>query len=261
MKKYSILLAAAVVFAAASCAKEAPAPEENAAGEKEQTVTEQALTNPVTITFTANATQTKVSLDGEGTAGSKTAVWDENDQVKIIWYNTDESTPKSRIATVDSYGGTSTTFTVTVEEADYYYAVYPATLETSLDGEGNFTVNFPDNRTLTDTFADAAWYAAKTTKADKSFVFHPVSTVIKFTIDGSKSGSPTHVYFRGMSGGGIYRGITPITFANEDGYPITIGTPTGDDAKANVTALINGPGTYYLSLPASGQTTSNGFIL
>lgn len=261
MKKYSILLAAAAIIAAASCAKEALAPEENATGEKEQTVTEQTLTNPVTITFTANATQTKVSLEGEGTAGSKTAVWDEGDQVKVIWYNTDESTMKSSIATVDSYGSASTTFTATVEDADYYYAVYPESVEATLDGEGNFSVNFPDNRTLTDSFADAAWYAAKTTKTDKSFVFHPVSTVIKFIVDGSKSGSPTHVYFRGMSGGGNYRGITPITFANEDGYPITIGTPTGDDAKANVTGLINGSGTYYLSLPASGQTTTNGFIL
>ena len=104
MKKYSILLAAAAIIAAASCAKEALAPEENAAGEKEQTVTEQTLTNPVTITFTANATQTKVSLEGEGTAGSKTAVWDDGDQVKIIWYNTVESTMKSKNATVDSYG-------------------------------------------------------------------------------------------------------------------------------------------------------------
>ena len=102
MKKYSILLAAAAIIAAASCAKEALAPEENAAGEKEQTVTEQTLTNPVTITFTANATQTKVSLEGEGTAGSKTAVWDDGDQVKIIWYNTVESTMKSKNATVDS---------------------------------------------------------------------------------------------------------------------------------------------------------------
>ncbi len=261
MKKYSILLAAAAVFAAVSCEKEAPAPEEIApAGEQTQTTEEQTLTNPITITFSANA-ETKVSLEGEGTSGAKTAVWDEGDQVKIIWYNSAESTPKDTTVTVDSHGTASTTFTARVEEADYYYAVYPASVEATLDGKDNFTVNFPDNRTLTDSFADAAWYAAKTTKTDKSFVFHPVSTVIKFIVDGSKSGSPTHVYFRGMSGGGNYRGITPITFANEDGYPITIGTPTGDDAKANVTGLINGSGTYYLSLPASGQTTTNGFIL
>lgn len=261
MKKYSILLAAVAVFAAASCAKEAPAPEEIApAGEQTQTTEEQTLTNPITITFSANA-ETKVSLVGEGTSGARTAVWDEGDQIKIIWYNTDEGEMKSATTTVDSFGTASTTFTATVEEADYYYAVYPASIEATLDDEENFTVNFPDNRTLTNSFADAAWYASKTTKSDKSFAFHPVSTIIKFNVDGSKSGSPTHVYFRGMSGGGIYRGITPITFANEDGYPITVGTPTGDDAKANVTALINGPGTYYLSLPASGQTTSNGFIL
>lgn len=262
MKKYSILLAAAAVFAAVSCEKEAPAPEEIApAGEQTQTTEEQTLTNPITITFSANA-ETKVSLlEGEGTSGAKTAVWDENDRVTIIWFNSAESKMKTDTVKVDFPGKAYTTFTARVEKADYYYAIYPATIDATLDGKGNFTVNFPDNRTLTDSFADAAWYAAKTTKTDKSFVFHPVSTVIKFIVDGSKSGSPTHVYFRGMSGGGNYRGITPITFANEDGYPITIGTPTGDDAKANVTGLINGSGTYYLSLPASGQTTTNGFIL
>lgn len=262
MKKYYFILAAAAVLAAVSCEKEAPAPEDTLPiDNQEQTLTEQTLTNPVTLTFTANAAQTKVSLEGEGTAGAKIAVWDEGDQVKVIWYNEDESVMKSTTVTVDSHGTASTTFTATAEEADYYYAVYPATIETTLDGDGNFTVNFPDNRTLTNSFADAAWYASKTTKSDKSFAFHPVSTIIKFIVDGSESGSPTHVYFRGMSGGGIYRGITPITFANEDGFPITIGTPTGDDAKANVTGLINGSGTYYLSLPASGQTTTNGFIL
>ena len=199
MKKYSILLAAAAIIAAASCAKEAPAPEENATGEKEQTVTEQALTNPVTITFTANATQTKVSLEGEGTAGSKTAVWEEDDQVKVIWYNEDESDMKSTTVTVDSHGTASTTFTATVEDADYYYAVYPATIVATLDGEGNFTVNFPNSAQAPTSFAGAAWYAAKTTKAAKEFAFHPISTVIKFTLDGSAVADPESVYFRSVS--------------------------------------------------------------
>lgn len=255
MKKYSILLAAAVVFAAASCAKEALAPEENAAGEKEQTVTEQALTNPVTITFTANATQTKVSLEGEGTAGDKTAVWEEGDQVKIIWYNTVESTMKSRTATVESSGTAFTTFTVTVEDADYYYAVYPASIEATLDGEGNFSVNFPNSAQAPTSFAGAAWYAAKTTKAAKEFAFHPISTVIKFTLDGSAVADPDQIYFRSMNGGlNRLHGHAAVTFAADNTLTAAPdpNATTPYDGAGNVTYNVSGEGTYYIPLPGYG---------
>lgn len=255
MKKYSILLAAAAIIAAASCAKEALAPEENAAGEKEQTVTEQTLTNPVTIKFTANATQTKVSLEGEGTAGSKTAVWDDGDQVKIIWYNTVESTMKSKNATVDSYGNTSTTFTATVEEADYYYAVYPASIEATLDGEGNFSVNFPNSAQAPTSFAGAAWYAAKTTKAAKEFAFHPISTVIKFTLDGSAVANPNQIYFRSMNGGlNRLHGHAAVTFAADNTLTAAPdpNATTPYDGAGNVTYNVSGEGTYYIPLPGYG---------
>ena len=255
MKKYSILLAAAAIIAAASCAKEALAPEENAAGEKEQTVTEQTLTNPVTITFTANATQTKVSLEGEGTAGSKTAVWDDGDQVKIIWYNTVESTMKSKNATVDSYGNTSTTFTATVEEADYYYAVYPASIEATLDGEGNFSVNFPNSAQAPTSFAGAAWYAAKTTKDAKEFAFHPISTVIKFTLDGSAVANPNQIYFRSMNGGlNRLHGHAAVTFAADNTLTAAPdpNATTPYDGAGNVTYNVSGEGTYYIPLPGYG---------
>ena len=258
MKKYSILLAAAAIIAAASCAKEALAPEENAAGEKEQTVTEQTLTNPVTITFTANATQTKVSLEGEGTAGDKTAVWEEGDQVKVIWYNEDESDMKSTTVTVDSHGTTSTTFTATVEDADYYYAVYPASIEATLDGEGNFSVNFPNNRTVTDSFSDAAWYAAKTAKAVKEFAFHPISTIIKFTVNETDAEG---IHFRSL-GGDLNKlfGTYPVTFTDSvsDGVfeELALGTPSGGENNVDI-SLSSGEGTYYMMLPANGSKSSN----
>lgn len=259
MKKYQILLAAVAVAAAFSCEKETPAEKEVTPANVEK---ETALTNPITITFAANAAQTKVSLEGEGTAGAKTAVWDEGDQVKVIWYNADESAMKSRTVTVDSHGTASTTFTATVEEADYYYAVYPATLETSLDGEGNFTVNFPNNAQAPTTFAGAAWYAAKTTKASKEFAFHPISTVIKFTLNGSAVVDPDQIYFRSMNGGlAKLHGHAAITFADEEGYPLTAAP---DDGAANVTFDVSGNGTYYIPIPGYGasQTTgADGFII
>lgn len=255
MKKYQILLAAVAVAAAFSCEKEAPAEKEVTPANVEET----ALTNPVTITFTANAAQTKVSLEGEGTAGSKTAVWEKNDEVKVIWYNKEM---KSKTVKVDSYGTPSTTFTATVEEADYYYAVYPATLETSLDGEGNFTVNFPNNAQAPTTFAGAAWYAAKTTKASKEFAFHPISTVIKFTLNGSAVVDPDQIYFRSMNGGlAKLHGHAAITFADEEGYPLTAAAV---DGAANVTFDVSGKGVYYIPIPGYGasQTTgADGFII
>lgn len=254
MKKYYSILAAAAVLAAVSCEKETPAPEETLPiDNQEQTVTEQTLTNPVTLTFTASAAETKVSLVGEGTA--KTAVWDEGDQVKVIWYNEEM---KSTTVTVDSYGTASTTFTAEVEDADYYYAVYPATLTVSLDGEGNFTVNFPNNRTITDSFSDAAWYAAKTTQGVRDFAFHPISTVIKFTVDEADAEG---IHFRSM-GGDLSKlfGTYPVTFTDSasDGVfeELALGTPSDGENNVEI-SLSSGAGTYYLMLPANGSKSSN----
>ncbi len=274
MKKYYSILAAAAVLAAVSCEKETPAPEETLPiDNQEQTVTEQTLTNPVTLTFTASAAETKVSLVGEGTA--KTAVWDEGDQVKVIWYNEEM---KSTTVTVDSYGTASTTFTAEVEDADYYYAVYPATLTVSLDGEGNFTVNFPNSAQAPTTFAGAAWYAAKTTQEAKDFAFHPISTVIKFTLDGSAVADPDQIYFRSMNGGlNRLHGHAAVTFASDNTLTVSPdpNATTPYDGAGNVTYNVSGEGTYYIPIPgygtgytysakgetSPGTTGTDGFIL
>ena len=277
MKKYYSILAAAAVLAAVSCEKEAPAPEDTLPiDNQEQTVTEQTLTNPVTLTFTANAAQTKVSLEGEGT--SKTAVWDEGDQVKVIWYNEGESTMESTTVTVESYGYASTTFTATVQEADYYYAVYPATIEATLDGEDNFTVNFPNSAQAPTTFAGAAWYAAKTTKDAKDFAFHPISTVIKFKLDGSAVADPDQIYFRSMNGGlNRLHGHAAVTFATDNTLTVSPdpNATTPYDGAGNVTYNVSGEDTYYIPIPgygtgytysakgetSPGTTGTDGFIL
>ena len=260
MKKYSILLAAAAVFAAASCAKEAPAPEEIApASEQTQTTEEQTLTNPITITFSANA-ETKVSLVGEGTSGAKTAVWDEGDQVKIIWYNTAESTPKDTTVTVASHGTASTTFTATVEEADYYYAVYPATLEYTLEGDeedSKFSVAFDNNKAYTD-FKSAARYAARTTRSSSSFTFVPISTVIRFKVADDKV---KHVWFRFMDTECQLRGNVTIAFSHDDKRDADIPTVSNSGSGATYNSPVSDSGTYYMTLPANNATDSKGFVM
>ena len=257
MKKFIYILIA-VAVAAVSCEKEANLIEEVVPGEEvtnPEVVSN--LTNPITLTFTANASETKVSISGEGTSGEKTAVWDEGDQIKIVWYNSAESTMKSVVAIADSYGTASTTFTATLEEADHYYAVYPSALTVTLDGdEGEFTVNFPNNAAAPTAFKDAAWYAAKTTKADESFAFHPISTIIKFTLDGTAVANPEQIYFRSMNGG-LHKlhGHAAITFADEAGYPLTA---AANDGAANVTFNVAGAGTYYIPIPAYGETETTG---
>lgn len=260
MKKYSIMLAVAAVFAAASCAKEAPAPEEIApAGEQTQTTEEQTLTNPITITFSANA-ETKVSLVGEGTSGAKTAVWDEGDQVKIIWYNTAESTPKDTTVTVASHGTAYTTFTARVEEADYYYAVYPATLEYTLAGDeenSEFVVKFDNNKAYTD-FKSAARYAARTTRSSSSFTFVPISTVIRFKVDDNKV---RHVWFRFMDTDCQLRGDVTIAFSHNDKRDADIPTVSNSGSGATYNSPVPNSGTYYMTLPANNATDSKGFVM
>lgn len=212
--------------------------------------------HPVTLTFTANAPKTKVSLENEGGAGEKTAVWEKGDRIAIICYANGKQ--NTVLATAESHGTAGTTFTATVEDAEYYYAVYPHTVSTTLNSSGNFSVKFTNNAEAATAFSGAARFAAKTTKDSKTFAFHPISTVIKFTLDGTATSSPCSVYLRSMAGGltKLY-GTCPITFAEEEGYPLTVGVPSSDGA-GNVTAKVSGTGTYYLSLPATGQTANEG---
>ncbi len=246
MKKLFILLTAAAFVAAVSCNKEVvPEVVEDPTPEQEQT---QTLKNPITLSFTADAL-TKVSLSDENAGNNKTAVWDENDQIKIIWYA--GGAMGSATATASTHGGASTTFTATVEDAEYYYAVYPSTLAVSLDGEGNFSVTFAQNAACPTSFSDAAYYAAKTTKAAKDFAFHPISTIIKFQVEDTDA---TSVYCRLLNQGiANLRGAVPVTF--DGSFNTSVGVPASGK-QANVEVTVTGANTYYLPLPATGETAS-----
>ena len=245
-----VFFVALVCLGLLSCVKEPVDPV--SPGNPETPGAEGDLTNPVTLTFSADA-DTKVHIEGE-TAGDQTAVWDENDRIKIVWYNTDEGKAKSATATVNSFGTASTTFTATVEEADHYYAVYPSTLTTTLDGEGNFKVSFADGKAASTQFKDAAWYAAKTSAEAKSFAFRAISTLIKFQI---RDTGAEGIYFRSIAKLTKLYGKSAISFTDsgDDGVfeTATVGLP---DGNAYMNATVSGAGTYYLTLPATLQTAA-----
>ena len=245
MKKFTYFFLATALIAAISCQEEvAPEFTEEPAPQQEQS---QTLTNPVTLTFTADAL-TKVSINEVGT-GDKAATWDENDQIKIVWYA--GGSMGSTTATATTYGTSSTTFTATVEDAEDYYAVYPSSLDVSLDGDGNFNVTFAQNAACPTSFKDAAYYAAKTTKAAKDFAFHPISTIIKFQVEDTEA---TSIYCRTLNQGLTYlRGDVPVIF--DGSFNTTVGKPA--EKMANVTVTVSGANTYYLPLPASGETASD----
>lgn len=253
MKKLTyILLAAAAIIATVSCSKEKDLGTTEVNPEEVLSNEGSPLINPITLTFSAEA-MTKVSISGEGTEGQKTAVWDTGDQIKIVWYNGEM---KSANASVDAGGNASASFTATVEDAAVYYAVYPATVGVTLDGDGNFTVKFPSNANASTTFGGAAWYAAKTTAANRSFAFHPLSTVIKFTLDGSAVADPEQVYFRSMNGG-LHKlcGNAALTFESDNTFTAAA---TATDGAAHVTFNVAGAGTYYVPIPAYGASETTG---
>lgn len=274
MKKYTyILFAAAAILAAMSCNKEINpeieiTPVDNATDE-------QTLANPITLTFTATAgSATKVSLDGEGTSGTKkTAKWEAGDQIKIVWYNSLESKMNSAISDELESGGSATaSFHAIVEAAEYYYAVYPSTLSVTLDGSGSLIVSFPNDQNASEVFGGAAWYAAKTSMNSKSFAFHPISTVIKFKLNGNRVSDPNEVYFRSISGLGLVRGDAVVTFEDGENYPLSIaplnvqkseGWVSQNGAGA-VTVKVSGVTTgtekvFYFPIPAYGCFVEGGY--
>lgn len=252
MKKiYSIFVLAAVAAAFASCSKEDSSVVEEPVGN----VPEQVLLNPVTITFTADPS-TKVAIDGSGHAA-----WEEGDKIQICSFDALGDAKYVKDIAVNAADGT---FTATVEDSENYYAVYPSDLSVTLDKNSSdqdvVKVLFKGGRDAETEFRDAAWYAAKTTKAAKSFAFKPVSAVIKFKVEDA---DVQKVYFRSFGGALTYlQGQVPVAF---DGSNVPV-LSAPDATQANVSVNVNGAGTYYLTLPASGETATHatngdGFIM
>lgn len=278
MKKYTyILFAAAAILAAMSCNKEINpeieiTPVDNATDE-------QTLVNPITLTFTATAgSATKVSLDGEGTTGEgKTAKWENGDQIKVIYYaNGEQHLYTSNALTEPQAGNASATFTVTVGEdynnATYVYAVYPASLSCTLEGDSEdsaFKVSFPVGQDAPTEFKGAAWYAARTLKSSEPTVFNfvPISTIIRFTLSQDAS-DIRYVHFRSMSDNlnKLNNSTTAFTVPFIHDSTRDVDVPDHDNMTSGTSAVnpyvrVNGAGTYYFALPATKQTDNTGFIM
>lgn len=172
MKKiYAICLAALCAAVMVSCNKENFA--ENIQEEQGATPTTQTILHPVTLTF-ETPSPSKVSIDDQGVAS-----WDEGDEVKILCFNAEgQAWTSDPVTVVDGK------ITATVEDAEVYYAVYPAAATTALE-----KVSEVDNLKVTiateqdGTFKNACYYAAKTTKTAKTFNFKAISGILKFQAD------------------------------------------------------------------------------
>lgn len=129
----------------------------------------------------ASAVDTKMTLTPvPGTENQLTPTWEEGDQIKVFYMDPTTSQMVSVIANANA-AGTSTDFTTETtipESVETFYAVHPATLEATVDVDGNFVV--PISK-ASPTFTNACISIAKC-GADKIFRFKNLVSILKFTV-------------------------------------------------------------------------------
>ena len=105
--------------------------------------------------------------------------WEVGDEIKIFYVDPATSQMTSVVATATA-AGTSTDFTVNADLSgiETFYAVHPASLDASVDAEGNFVV--PISKAAP-TFTNACISIAKC-GADKIFRFKNLVSILKFTV-------------------------------------------------------------------------------
>ncbi len=179
MKTRNYYAIAVVVLLASfsACRKAEPVPEENAAPEQ--------LAGKL-VTFTASleapaAPDTRMTIvDGEG--ASRIPAWEEGDKIKIFYKDPTTQEMTSVEGTADA-AGAQTTFTATIPDGvTSFYAVYPATLNSSVDADGNFSVPTKASDSDEVTFKNACICIAKC-GSDRSFQFKNLCSVLKFTVE------------------------------------------------------------------------------
>lgn len=195
------------------------------------------------------ADETKTSWDGS------THAWSEGDQIRIIWGEGDvEGTDYAIAEVVDGQ------VSAVVADADYYYAVYPATATyTYTAAEGKISVKF--ERGQSGCFSDANIMAAKTSKAAASFNFKNMTGIIKFTLAAE---SPYGSINFSANDKTVLNGWVDTTFPDTFAVTTRAGANTGKDAYNNsqynnmlsVSGLSAG-GTYYVAV-LPDVTLSNG---
>lgn len=113
-----------------------------------------------------------------GTDNQVTPSWEEGDQIKIFYMDPATSAMTSVVASA-TQAGTSTYFTAEIPEGvSAFYAVHPASLDATVDADGNFVV--PISKAAP-TFTNACISIAKCGN-DKIFRFKNLCSVLKFTV-------------------------------------------------------------------------------
>lgn len=267
------IIASFAITALVSCSKELadpndkpvqvnPGEEENPGeegqGEGEQNIPE----GMIRLTFSVsseNDTPAEPSAAADDTKTSWDKInghqWSEGDQIRIIWGEGDvEGTDYAIAEVVDGQ------VSAVVDDADYYYAVYPATATyTYTAAEGKISVKF--ERGQSGSFSDANIMAAKTSKAAASFNFKNMTGIIKFTLAAE---SPYGSINFSANDKTVLNGWVDTTFPDTFAVTTRAGANTGKDAYNNsqynnmlsVSDLSAG-GTYYVAV-LPDVTLSNG---
>ena len=177
---------------------------------------------PQTITFQAAAAQR------EGLA----AQWAAEDEI-AIWWSAD-----GRVVAKASEAGENTEFELDeIEEAEAYYAIYPATgVESFADGVFSLSVPSVQNGAL----SDVDIWLASTSAEDKSFAFKPATALVKLEVESSEY---DRVVFRAANGEAL-AGTVSVSFGEEG---LVFGEEVADPAES-IQMAIPGPGVYYLSV-------------
>lgn len=213
----AVLATAAAVLA--SCAKaeiDSPAGE-NADGSN-------VYQGPVkTLTFIAQtgAPQTKTSLGNvvTDTDGNKTqpVLWDEKDNIKIMFMV--DGTEYSVTATAKSVDGSSAVFEAEVPESgvENYYAVYPATVEATVNADGSFKVTIPEE---TGTFKSANIMVAKTSATGLLLSFKHAVGIVKFQLGDNSFKSNREIHRLSIFSGvrDYLRGDVLCSFGEDDSF-------------------------------------------
>lgn len=159
MKTFRFIIAAVATLSLASCVQKI---------NPEHSRPDDALEG-IKISFRAGF-DTKTSIDGPAVS------WNEGDSIRI--YCTNSSGELIGVTALADKAGESTTFTATVPEADFYYAVHPADAGVRLDGEvDTMFVSIPVQN---GTFDKANVCVAKTSKEKSSFAFKNICPIVKF---------------------------------------------------------------------------------
>lgn len=224
----AVVPAMAVLLLAGCSRKEMPAIDAAASDE--------GLTNPVSIRFDVGFEAVKTSVGQDGKCS-----WTAGDRVAVYCIG-EGGTVKSAIATIPS-DGPSASISVTIEDADTYYAVYPASVQAVPASDGTVSITIPSVQD--GTFANASICAAVTSKEEHEFSFKHAVSLLKFTTSRTDVAGADMITKDGKAVGG-----TVVCSFSDSGISVGTGSET------SVKAAFTGAGTYYLAVAPGVQTAA-----